>query len=277
MQAPPSYLHTCARTSPRVAASHLRGYRALARWPLAAALRELGDRRTYRAWLAASASTLTAPPPPRRAPHLGWGPTMRIAPWATADAAEAAAAMLRQAGATAEPLAPSCGQHAAMQGVRTGGHTARHVAQTMARAGLPLGVPYLDDRVVEACLAVRLHERGSPWRYKPVIVEAMHDIVPADALARTTKGEFSADVLTGLRQHRADLAALLDDLVLARLGLVDADALRAACLGLHPPSLQLAALETTLGCEVWLRSLTTAPRHPRPPRPGRHDDAAAPR
>lgn len=136
----------------------------------------------------------------------------------------------------------------------SGAHLARHLGQIMARAGLPLAVPYFDDRVVEACLAVRLHERTTPWRYKPLLVEAMGGVVPAPLLARTTKGGYGADVRAGLRHHRADLVALCDDLVLARLGLVDADALRAVCLGLYPPTLSMPAFEATLGAEAWLRA-----------------------
>jgi asparagine synthase (glutamine-hydrolysing) len=124
----------------------------------------------------------------------------------------------------------------------------------MGRAGLALEAPYFDDRVVEICLSVRLHERTTPWQYKPLLVEAMRGVVPAEVLARTTKGVFGADVDAGLARHRGDLAALCDDLVLARLGLVDADALRTACLGPHPPDMPLAALETTLGAEAWLRA-----------------------
>ncbi|MGH8887588.1 MAG: asparagine synthase-related protein [Egibacteraceae bacterium] len=255
LQAPPSYLHTTARTHPRIAVSHVRGYRARRRWPLGATVRGLADHRTYREWLAASADELTAPPPPREAPSLGWGPALRLPPWATPQAVDATRALLRQAAATAEPLAPTCGQHAAVERVQFGARSVRHVVRFMARLGLPLAVPYLDDRVVEACLAVRLHERTTPWRYKPLIVEAMRGIVPAAVLARTTKGEFSVDWHAGLRRNRAHLAALFDDLALARLGIVDADALRAACLGLYPPSVPMPALDRTLACEAWLRSL----------------------
>jgi asparagine synthase (glutamine-hydrolysing) len=113
--------------------------------------------------------------------------------------------------------------------------------------------------VVEACLAVRLHERTTPWRYKPLIVEAMRDVVPAAVLQRTTKGDFSVDGHAGLRRARPHLAALLDDSLLAQLGLVNANALRKVCLGLYPHNLDLVALDRTLACESWLRALSSAP------------------
>ncbi len=261
LQAPVPYLHTIARTHPRVAAGHLRGRRAVGGWPLAATLRGLADRRTYQQWLTASVDELTAPPPPRfRTPNLSWSYNSRLPPWATPHAVDAAQSLLRQAVATAEPLAPTRGQHATVEQLRTVGYHTRHVAGIHARAGLPLAAPYLDGRVIEACLAVRLHERATPYRYKPLIVAAMRDLVPAVILQRSTKGSFSADWHAGLRNARPHLADLLDDLALARLGLVDADALRAACLDLYPHTLSHSALEQTLGCEAWLRTLTpTAP------------------
>jgi asparagine synthase (glutamine-hydrolysing) len=259
LQAPAAYLHTTAWTHPRIAASHLRGRRAVSGWPLAATLRGLADHRTYQQWLTATVDDLTAPPPARGLPNLGWGPAVRLPPWATPQAVDAARILLHEAAATAQPLAPTRGQHATLEQLHGIGYLTRHIAGIMARAGLPLAAPFLDDRVVEACLTIRLHERTTPWRFKPLIVEAMRDLVPAAVLQRTTKGDFSVDGHAGLRRARAHLAALLDDPVLARLDLVDADALRKVCLGLYPYTLDLVALDRTLACEAWLRTLTPAP------------------
>lgn len=82
--------------------------------------------------------------------------------------------------------------------------------------------------------------------------------MPAALLQRSTKGDFSVDWHAGLRQARAHLAAVLDDPLLARLGLIDADALRKVCLGLYPHTLDPLALDRTLACEAWLRTLTPA-------------------
>jgi asparagine synthase (glutamine-hydrolysing) len=255
LQAPAAYLHTTARTHPRIAASHVRGRRAVSGWPLAATLRGLADRRDYRAWLTATADELTAAPPSRRMPNLGWGAPLRLPPWATHRVADAARILMREAAASAQPLAPTRGQHATLEQLRGVGYVTRHIAGMMARAGLPLAAPFLDDRVVESCLAVRLHERTTPWRFKPLIAEAMRDLVPATVLQRTTKGDFSVDWHAGLRRARTHLAALLDDPILGRLGLVDVDALRKVCLGLYPYTLEPVALDRTLACEAWLRTL----------------------
>jgi asparagine synthase (glutamine-hydrolysing) len=259
LQAPTAYLHTTAWTHPSVAADHLRGRRAMGAWPMGATLRGLADRRSYKAWLTATVDDLTAPPPARGLPKLGWGPALRLPPWATPLAADAARTLLHEAAASAQPLAPTRGQHATLEQLRGVSYFTRHIAGIHARAGLPLAAPFLDDRVVQTCLAVRLHERATPWRFKPLIVEAMRDLVPSAVLRRTTKGDFGADGHAGLRKARVHLAALLDDPVLARLGLIDADALRKVCLGLYPYTLDLVALDRTLACEAWLRTLIPAP------------------
>ncbi|HKR48661.1 MAG TPA: asparagine synthase-related protein, partial [Pseudonocardiaceae bacterium] len=193
-----------------------------------------------------------------------WGPVVRLPPWATPLAVDAARTLLHQVAANAEPLAPTRGQHAAVARIRGVGYLTRHLAGIMARAGLPMAVPFLDDRVIEACLAVRLHERTTPWRFKPLIVEAMRDLMPPTVLQRSTKGDFSVDGHAGLRQARAHLAGLLEDPVLGRLGLVDVDALRKVCLGLYPYALPMVALDRTLACEAWLRTVTPTTTRERP-------------
>ncbi|MGH8899463.1 MAG: asparagine synthase-related protein [Egibacteraceae bacterium] len=261
-----AYLHTTVRAHPRIALNHLRGHRALRRWPLAATLRGLADHRAYRAWLAAAADGLAAPPPPARGvPPHGWGDPVRLPPWATPQAVDAARGLILEAAQDAQPLAPTRGQHETLGLVRYTGGAVRQLTGVFARAGLRLADPYLDDRVVEACLAVRLHERTTPWTYKPLLVEALRGLVPPTVLERTTKGEFSADGYAGLRRYRAELGGLCEDPIMARLGLVDRDALRAACLGLYPPNLPLSALDGTMACEMWLRRLEQATALPQVP------------
>lgn len=268
LQAPPAYLHTTARTHPRVAASHLRGRRALGGWPLSTTLRGLADCRGYRTWLTGTIDGLIDPAPHPDMPSLGWGPVLRLPPWATTQAADAARTLLQAAAATAQPLAPTRGQHASLEHLRGIGYLTRHLVGIMARAGLPLAAPFLDDRVVEACLAVRLHERSTPWQFKPLIVKAMGDLVPASILDRSTKGDFSADWHVGLRHARAELATLLEDPVLGRLGFVDVGALRKVCLGMYPYTLDPVAIDRTLACEAWLRTCPAVRKED-------HDDHAA--
>ncbi|GLW09538.1 asparagine synthase [Microtetraspora sp. NBRC 13810] len=258
----PALLHDLVRSHPLLALRRLRAHRAgRRRGPLAPALRALADRGDYGTWLGSSAARLAAGPPPATAASVGWGPELRMPPWATPEAVEAAREALVDALAAApEPLSPQRAQHAALLYVRTGGNGLRQIDQATSRAGLPYTAPFLDDAVVEAALSVRTHERGAQGRYKPLLRAAMAGIVPEPLLTRTTKGEYGVDVHTGLRRHRDDLLGLLDSSLLARRGLIDDDAARAALLDPHPAGTGLAPLIQTLTCEVWLRSQVASPK-----------------
>lgn len=250
----PAHLHSLLRTHPRTGLRALRGYTAKYRWPYSAVLRQLGDRRPYRAWLARVADDLTAPAPAADEPLLDWAAPPRMPPWATGDARAAARELLRAELPTAQPLAPGHGTHrelAAMEGIS---QWARHIGQMAAPLGLTFSAPYYDVRVIEAALAVRPHERITPWRYKPLIVEAMRGVVPESSRTRGTKANATYEEEAGLRAHRAGLLALCEDSRLARLGLVDEGELRRWCLRALSAESESYQLHPTLACEVWLRT-----------------------
>ena len=146
--------------------------------------------------------------------------------WVTPEAARMAAEAIAEAVSHAEPLAPDRGRHADLHAIRDCTRIIRHWEQISARAGLPMTSPYLDDRVIEACMSVRPQDRVTPWRYKPLLVAAMRGIVPDECLRRTSKAEAALDAAEGLRRHNEDLHRLWEDSRLARLGLVDAGALK---------------------------------------------------
>jgi asparagine synthase (glutamine-hydrolysing) len=253
-----AHLHTMLRTTPRLALRHLRGFAAKYRWPRKQMLRQLTDTRSYPAWLASVADTLTAPPPPLNEPLLDWGFRPRLPPWATPAAVQAVQELIRTQAASVEPLAESRGQHRELEAMRFVSRITRQLDQMASRMGVTLAAPYHDDRVIEAGLAVRPQERITPWRYKPLIIEAMRGVVPDESLTRQTKANGSCDADPGLRRHRGELLALWEDSRLGRLGLIDADALRETCMRPLPPELQFGGLDQTVACEVWLRSLERA-------------------
>ncbi len=253
-----AHLHSLLRSRPAIALRHLRGFAAKYRWPRGEMLRQLRDTRPYRAWLRDVAEGLTAPAQPLQAPLLGWGFEPRLPPWASPDAVEAVRELIRAAANTTEPLAKERGQHRELETMRFVSRIARQFGQIAARSGVAAAAPYYDDRVIEAGLAVQPQERITPWRYKPLIIEAMRGIVPDESLARSTKANGTCDEDPGMRQHRADLLALSEDSRLARLGLIDATALRETCTRPLPPALQVGGLYQTVACEMWLRAIQTA-------------------
>ncbi|WP_165988449.1 lasso peptide isopeptide bond-forming cyclase [Streptomyces sp. YIM 98790] len=257
-----AYYHRLLRTRPLFALRRLRGFRALWHWPLGGMVRALADRRPYRTWLADAARSLRDPPAPSVASGLGWSVPPRLFPWVTADAEHLARQALLSAAETASPLHPDRGMHADLEQIRACGRIIRQWEAMAARAGLPMASPFLDDRVIETCLAVRPCERVTPWAYKPLLTTAMRGVVPDECLRRANKAEASLDAADGLRRHRGELAELWTDSRLAGLGLVDAAALRRLAQRPSAPGLREAILYSTIACEVWLRS------RPRTPSPG---------
>jgi asparagine synthase (glutamine-hydrolysing) len=253
-----AHLHALARTSPGIAMRQLRGFAAKYRWPRGRLLRQLADRSSYPEWLTRVADTLTAPQPPPHEPLLDWGFMPRLPPWATPAAAQTVREQIRAEVSTVEPLAEGRGQHRELETMRFVSRITRQLGQLAAQMGITLVTPYYDDRVIEAGLAVRPQERVTPWRYKPLIVEAMRDIVPDESLARQTKANGDCNEELGLRQHRDHLLGLFEDSRLARLGLIDPGVLRETLTRPLPPHLQFGVLDQTVAGEVWLRSLERA-------------------
>ncbi|HEX4246724.1 MAG TPA: asparagine synthase-related protein [Pseudonocardia sp.] len=258
-----AYLHTLLRRRPLTAIGRVRAHRALDHWPLGATWSALASNAGVDAWWRRQADGLTDAQQHRRAPHLDWSFPIRTPPWVASATVDTARAALRGVAATAGPLAADRGQHATLSALCTAGPWYRQLTRLFGAAGPRLELPYLDDRVVEAALAVRPDEGSTPWRFKPLLVDAMRGVLPPAIAGRTTKGEFSADVQAGLRRHLPDILAVFADSALAARGLIDVDALRRALLTPHVDWQAVIAMEDLLGCETWLRAAQQTSSPPR--------------
>ncbi|MFD0395366.1 asparagine synthase-related protein [Streptomyces nogalater] len=189
---------------------------------------------------------------------LAWTPLLASADWMTHGARLMLASALDEAaGALADAPARLAEWSDQQDLARVGADTAGWRTLALAGHGIDLAVPFLDNEVIRACLAVPADERGAPGAYKPLLDAAFTGsrVVPGFVLARTTKGGFNALAYAGLR----DNAPVLRDLLgpssqLAALGLVTeqpvADALARAAAG--QPTAQ-GALHLVVAAEVWLR------------------------
>lgn len=251
------YLHGLLRRHPVTALRHVRGYAALERWPLLHTLASLVRPGDEASWWRAQADHLTDPPLRKRRPSLGWGLWPLHAPsYVTGTAVAEAREVLRHTADTTRPLSRDLGQHQLLLAVRTSAPWYRLLARPFAEAGVQLDSPFFDDRVVEAVAGVRVHEHSGPWRYKPLLAEAMRGIVPETVLGRSTKGEFSEEANSGLRRNLPAILELFDDSALAAHGLIDPGELRTRLLAPQADNAMSIALEPLIGCETWLRAAT---------------------
>lgn len=250
-----AHLHALARRHPVLARRTIRGFAAKYRWPTGRVLRQLLSNESYGDWLRRVATALNAPPQPLTEPLLEWGFQPRLPPWATRDAADAVRGLVRAEVDTVRPISTRRGLHRELAAIQLLSRTARQLQQLAADHGVRYAAPYYDDAVMIAALSVRPQDRITPWRYKPLIVEAMRGIVPEASRARVTKANAMVEEEEGLRVHRAPLLDLWEDSALARLGLVDAAALRDLCARPLPKHLQVGVLHQTVAAEVWLRAV----------------------
>ncbi|MEU3056985.1 asparagine synthase-related protein [Streptomyces griseus] len=248
--------------NPLTAWNHLGGLRHQLGWPLLPTLKALLNRSTFPRWLAGA---ITAEPQPvTRTPLLSWGVRQSLRPWFTDHANALITEEFRAAAEHAEPIDPWRGRHVDIDAVRMGARHFQAMEDIGMTIGLPVAAPFYDDRVLEATLAVRLAERISPWRYKPLLVEAMRGVVPDALLARTTKDHMSSDEHQGLRQHAAELADLWTGSRLAERGLVDSRHLLRLAAEPFSPVLVEHSISSTVAGETWLRTAENAWPSPTP-------------
>ncbi len=242
--------------NPLTAWNHLGGLRHQLGWPLLPTLKALLDRSTFPCWLAGAVTA--EPQPVARTPLLSWGVRQSPHPWLTEHASTLITQEFRTAAEHAEPIDPWRGRHVDIDGVRMGARHFQAMEDIGMTLGLPVAAPFYDDRVLEAALAVRLPERISPWRYKPLLVEAMRGVVPDALLARTTKDHMASDEHQGLREHAPDLAELWTGSRLAEHGLVDARHLLRLAAEPFSPVLVEHSISSTVAGETWLRTAENA-------------------
>jgi asparagine synthase (glutamine-hydrolysing) len=252
-----SYLPGLVRRRPLLALSHLRAFRAFDRWSWRTTVRALRPADP-RGSLERSARCLRAGlVDTRDLSRDDRAPVAASLPaWATPRTVELVRGRMLRAADELRVFSRDAAQDELLRGIVETGQKIRRASQFSASIGLPVSSPFLDDAVLEACLAVRPEERAHPWRYKPLLTAAMRGIVPPRSLARVSKPDGTSLVLRGIRENREKLVALCEDSRLARLGMIDAGALRAVCsTSLWASEDVPVALSDTFACERWLRDL----------------------
>ncbi len=257
------YLHKLLLHRPGTALKHVRGYSALKRWPLAGTTAALLRPGSVRSWWQDQAAGLTAPPPPLRRPVLGWGLwPLRASPWVTETGIELARTAFLRTAVETPRYAEDLGQHQLLLILRSSAFLHRLLREPFARESIHLDMPFFDDRLIEAVLAVKPEERSDPWRYKPLLSEAMRGVLPDMVIGRSTKGEFSEDVRIGIKGNVPALLDVFADSRLAARGLIDADRLKSNLLAPQRNTTILQDIEYLLGCESWLRAVeASTPTH----------------
>ncbi|MFF3175404.1 lasso peptide isopeptide bond-forming cyclase [Streptomyces sp. NPDC057900] len=255
----PTSAWSLARARPVSGLRLVNRYRLANRWSWGKTVRALADRRTFAENLTAVAARIAAPPPPLDEPDFGWVFAPRMPSWAMPEAVSAVRRLLTTtARSLPEPLDADRARHQALASLVFEGSTIRQINTVVAGSGIAWDAPFLDDRVIAAALTTRVDQRLAAGRFKPLLTSAVRGTVPGEILDRRDKGEFSAEAFRGLERNRAAILEHCEDSHLARLGLIDPAAFRAAVLNPGPMSHHLQPIDTTVACESWLRTHTGA-------------------
>jgi asparagine synthase (glutamine-hydrolysing) len=193
--------------------------------------------------------------------QLFWVRGMPVANSLTADGKRVVANSLHEfAATTSQPV--SLGALHDAQTVRRV-TIGRAVTTTLAQErGILLHMPFLDTKVVEACLSLPSYERSWPGSYKPLLGAAMRGVLPQFLLDRTTKGSFSGTMYQGIRQNRVHLERLIRNSRLAAAGLLDiTQTLEHLNRGAAGIPTTLSTVSNLVMMEVWLQKLDLRREH----------------
>lgn len=199
-----------------------------------------------------------------------WARLRRISPWPVigtalrGDAARLARPWItRPPWVTASP-APHAGADRSADAVlitevRGAARPAYADGQLAGSLDLELHNPYFDAAVLDAVVSAPSWQRFSTRRYKPLLIDAIGDLLPEAHRQRATKGLFAGDFHRGLRNNLRRVLAMADGR-LTELGLIDPVLLRTA---IYTAALGAdtiwSALLPTLGAEMWLEAIEAAP------------------
>ncbi|SDZ36394.1 asparagine synthase (glutamine-hydrolysing) [Amycolatopsis xylanica] len=254
----PVWDHGIFRRRPWLAWRRARTNAMLTNRPLWRVGRELLNSESYRDWLLRMIGGARQDRHEESAITLGWDLPFMLPRWLSKDAIAAVTARMRQIGADAVPLGPDRARHAELAIVRDGCRIVRGTQQYAATMGMPFEAPFFDDRVVEACFAVRHEERDTPMEFKPLIKEAMRGALPGEFLARGSKASGSPQAARGLRDHWRTLLPLCEQSPLVGLGIVDFAALANSESPEHM-GVRDSLFDYTVNCAVFLRNQVPAP------------------
>jgi asparagine synthase (glutamine-hydrolysing) len=208
---------------------------------------------SYECWLASTADQLTVPW--ASGEPIDWEVPPKLPPWTTSDAVQTVRRLLQAAAAEpAQPLSPIPAWHQIMRLTLMNGAIVRRMSRAASRFGVSFHAPYLDDRVLEAALAIHPSDRTRSNPAKPSLAAAMRGIAPDDLFHRKTKGTATHEGYA-CRRRWNELLELCDDSRLARMGIIDAAVLRAALHGAPEQARPPMPRDPTRACELWLCKL----------------------
>lgn len=119
----------------------------------------------------------------------------------------------------------------------------------------PLCYPLLSQPLIETCLSIPTWMWVKGGRNRAVARDAFEEMLPAETLARRTKGDLTGLIAAIYRERRTEIEALLMEGRLAREGIVDREAVAARMREPGPSrDARFTQLVTLAAVEGWIQS-----------------------
>lgn len=187
-------------------------------------------------------------------PSKDWLPSLGVpAQWLTPEMREAVAARAAEVASGMSEVDFSL--YATRQAIADSGDAHRHLSMLAKEYGVNLVAPYLGEAALGSVLDLSAAMRIRPGQFKPLLraASAAEELAPDEIFTiRKGKGAYSAEMRAGFDRALPDIKAMLEHSRLARLGIIDAEAVMMSLSQRRPP---LASLSQLIASENWLAHL----------------------
>lgn len=236
--------------------------------PLKPLVRGVLNCRSYGERLREVAAQVRSSHPGRPSDAYSWLPTPVLPSWATPRARELVADALSELDGDPWPMPVTPATHQMIESVVFQGNIVRQINAVYAEFGIEWTAPFVDRRVVELALQVRMRERLSDCVDKPMLAAAMRPLMPLDLFLKQGRGDFTTDIYEEHRRRRKELSRFFDESVLADHGLIDLPRLRPHLNAPSAADIGLIDLEAVVSAERWLRAADGCTPLSQPSAPG---------
>ncbi|WP_176955741.1 asparagine synthase-related protein [Sinosporangium album] len=234
-------------------------FRVLNRYPIGQTVRMVARKGSYLRDLRRIARHDFGSPGDGISEHSRWVPLPNVHPALTSTArAHLRRLALEGTGEERRQLSDDRTIHQILSYLVVHGNVVRRMNQAASPgAGIAFDSPYLDRRVVEISLSLRIGERSHQYPAKPLLAAARPSAMSLDYFTRPDKGEYTAEVFA---QHQAIKPVLrrlfAEGSALEDLGLVSAEHVLRSSDEFTTSGAGYADLDNIVIAERWLRSAT---------------------
>jgi asparagine synthase (glutamine-hydrolysing) len=187
---------------------------------------------------------------------LNWSGALFRGDWITKEAKEWVNTTLQAEAKKLKPIHPSSSVHSNWTSLFHTSSVARLTQQLGESLDVKIQFPYLDQSIVQTCFRVNSHDRSHPKRFKPLLKEALKDILPIVLLNRTSKGNYTPDLFHGFQQHYHEIHDLFCDSILAKSGIIDLRSFYQEMEKMRTGiDVKLWELNMTIAMELWLQQV----------------------